>query len=370
MLLVLAISLALAAQLQSPMPQTSSLTEAQQAGLRGKVKTCSEQQTYPSADGQPERTSWTKTEYSPDGKLLLRRVLNPDGSVSELTRSYDAQGRLLKIASGVKGTKQSEEIYQYDPKGRLIGSTVDGQPSNTTYEYDERGHKTKIQRADSSSFPVGTRVAYAVDGSMVGRNIPPGGTVATIYNEHDEPIEGQFRDAKGQIVTRIIFRYDANGNVISEEHASESGQGMVTDEMRSELNQAQVQGLGAWIAETIGSTKIAYSYDAEGRLIGKRTQSMGTETTTISYNEHGDKVREATTAVMDPTMGVDFSIDHQGNVLPQTPPKPQPPQEAEARYEYEYDGQGNWIEMKATHTSKSPVPSQQSEIHRRELTYY
>jgi hypothetical protein len=158
--------------------------------------------------------------------------------------------------------------------------------------------------------------------------------------------------------------------LLVEEHSAGSPEVMVPEELRSRFNEAQMRGLGAWIAATLGSTKVTYSYDAEGRMIGKQTSSTDNESVTMSYNDRGDKIQESGRSVRDATASVEFSLDDQGNMLPTTEPKPLPPHEFEIDYEYQYDAQGNWTEMKVTHRSQSPVPSQQSEIHRRELSYY
>lgn len=369
MLLVLAISLALSAQAVDQHSQT--MTDAQNASLRGKVKSCNEEQTFLSAYGQPERTTSTTTEYAPDGKLLSRRTLYSQGSEYSFARTYDAQGHLVKEVSGSIGQKQSEKIYKYDDKGRLLTWTIDGKASDTTYSYDESGHKTAIQRPEGSNVPPGMAIAMA--GSKIARPIPAGGSLTTIYNERDQPVEGQIRDAQGQLVIRVVRRYDSRDRILSEEDEIESPESVVPPELldKMKLNDAQLRGLGAWITANLRSVAFSYSYDSEGRLTGqhRRTGTME-ETTTTSYNERGEKAREITISTTDPAAGVEYGMDDEGNMVPQTSPKPQITSETEARYEYQYDPQGNWTEMKVSRRSDPETAFRESEIYRRQLTYY
>jgi YD repeat-containing protein len=369
MLLVLAISLALSTQ---AMPQHSeTMTDAQNAGLRGNVKTCTEEQISFAIQGQPERKVSTTTEYTPDGKLLSSRTLYSEGSEYSFSRTYDAQGRLIKQVSGSSGQKPSEKIYKYDDKGRLLTWTIDGKASDTTYSYDDSGHKTAVQRPEGSNVPPG--MAIAMGGSEIARPIPAGGSMTTIYNERDQPVEGQIRDAQGQLVTRVVRRYDSRDRILSEEDEIESPESVVPPELldKMKLNDAQLRGLGAWITANLRSVAFSYSYDSEGRLTGqhRRTGTME-ETTTTSYNERGEKAREITTSTTDPAAGVEYGMDDEGNMVPQTAPKPQTTFETEARYEYQYDPHGNWTEMKVSRRSGPDAAFQESEIYHRQLTYY
>ena len=65
------------------------MTDREKAGLRGPVKTCVEETTYPPGK------RLTTTEYGLDGRLLTTHASNPDGSEWVTTQTYDAEGRLL-----------------------------------------------------------------------------------------------------------------------------------------------------------------------------------------------------------------------------------------------------------------------------------
>jgi len=95
--------------------------ERDQRGLRGPVKSCTEETTCPSVtDGQgktyPEVHSEFTTEYDSDGRVLATRssnTRNPGGQWVSFYE-YDASGLLLKVASGVEGKTLTETIYSYD----------------------------------------------------------------------------------------------------------------------------------------------------------------------------------------------------------------------------------------------------------------
>jgi YD repeat-containing protein len=88
-------------------PSAASKSDRERSGLRGAVKTCTEESTLP--DGSE---SSTYREYGPDGKLLLWSLRNPDSPAWVTTRTYDGEGRLIRIVSDT-----SSEVYKYDDAG-------------------------------------------------------------------------------------------------------------------------------------------------------------------------------------------------------------------------------------------------------------
>ncbi len=84
------------------------------------------------------------------GRLIYSAWFREGRLVSELVRTYDAQGRLVRHASySASGVLTGEDLYQYDEQGRRILTTTQqtnsGEPTRwvTTYEYDDRGNWTK-----------------------------------------------------------------------------------------------------------------------------------------------------------------------------------------------------------------------------------
>jgi YD repeat-containing protein len=201
--------------------ESSPMSDRDQKGLRGPVKTCVEETTYPAGVTAPDGTQVSEgkssqtTEYDVAGRVLSMRFGNTDGSEWVSRYSYGASGQLLKIASGNEGEPSRETVYSYDDSGRPL-KIIDGYtPDNpVTFRYDEQGRKTKVQ----ISRPEGYRPNVGVAGSPfqaadMAPNLPGGGTATTVYDEHDRPIEVQVRDAHGELVSRALRIYDSQGRI-------------------------------------------------------------------------------------------------------------------------------------------------------------
>ena len=78
------------------------------------------EQTFSGTDGQQFLMS-TTTEYAADGRILEERTKNTDGSEWVVSHTYDADGRLLKTATGNAASgDRSETAYLYDEARRLV----------------------------------------------------------------------------------------------------------------------------------------------------------------------------------------------------------------------------------------------------------
>ena len=147
---ILAVPLA-TAQGASSKESTSTMSEREQHGLRGAVKSCVQEITssgVTDAEGQtyPQVRSTYATEYDRGGRTVATRSSNSDGSQWVTRYSYDPSGRLLKTAAGDEGQATTETIYSYDHGGRLQNISGGDRPdSPVTFSYDERGRKTKIE---------------------------------------------------------------------------------------------------------------------------------------------------------------------------------------------------------------------------------
>jgi len=120
---ILAVPLA-TAQGASSKESTSTMSEREQHGLRGAVKSCVQEITssgVTDAEGQayPQVRSTYTTEYDRGGRTGATRSSNSNGSQWVTRYSYDPSGRLLKTASGDEGQATTETIYSYDHGGRL-----------------------------------------------------------------------------------------------------------------------------------------------------------------------------------------------------------------------------------------------------------
>jgi len=126
------------------------MSDREQRGLRGPVKSCTEEHTYSArtdADGKtypPLHAQYT-TEFDVEGRLLAIVHRNPDGSKWMSYFSYDNSGRLLNISSGAEG-QMKQSSYLYDHVGRLQRIRHENKPEgSTTFTYDGRGIKTKVE---------------------------------------------------------------------------------------------------------------------------------------------------------------------------------------------------------------------------------
>jgi hypothetical protein len=211
---ILAVPLSMA-QARLPEENPATMSDLTQRGLRGTVKSCTETTTHPAvtdADGKTHQYhSEYTTEYDSNGRILVTRRRNSDGSHWVTRSDYDPTSRLLKTASGVEGGTITETTYSYDQQGRLLNITAGDKPdSPAVFRYDERGRKSKIE----VSSPADYRSNIAFGGSPFeaadrAPNLPSGGSATTLYDDHDRATEVQVRDASGKLVSRVLRRYNA-----------------------------------------------------------------------------------------------------------------------------------------------------------------
>ncbi len=380
-LVILAVSILavplLMAQVRSLEERTAPMSDREQRGLRGPVKSCTEESTHPGmadADGKtyPEVHSEYTTEYDTDGRMRITRSRNSDGSQWVTRYGYDASGRLLKTASGAEGTSLTETTYSYDQQGRFQNISDGNKPdSPVTFRYDERGRKNKI----AISRPADYRSDVADAGSpfeVVDRapNLPGGGSATTIYDEYDRATEVQVRDANGELVNRALRTYEAQGRVIEEKQILDNPETIIpskarakileqsdlpADQLRQEL-RTQITKL---MAGQSGPYSVSYIYDTHDRInhTSRRIFNRAEEIET-TYNEHGDTESEITRSA------------RLGEETDPTTPAPWLPSYSEVRYSYQYDQHENWIEKAVSYRSSPDATFQSSTVIKRTVTYY
>ena len=349
------------------------MQDREQHGLRGPVKSCVEESTFPSPpsatnqDGteKPEIRTWNKMEYDPVGHFIERRHRNPDGSEWVVRHAYDVSGRLLKFISGMDGGPTTEQVYIYDERGRLLSVINSSAPDNpVTFRYDERGRKTKVQ----ISRPEDYRPNVASGGSpLEAADRPPnlmgGGSAITIYDEQDRPTEVQVRDSRGELMSRAIRIYDERGRIAEEEQILESPEKIIPAEHVARILQESgrsLEELREELTKVMGGGKgmhsVAYSYDESGRITTTlRRVFSHLATIETSYNERGDKAAE---------------ITREKPIGEQEPGTAGPPPYSEARYSYEYDGHDNWVKQIVSHRCSPNGDFQHSSEYRRTLSYH
>jgi len=355
------------------------ITDREEAGLRGRVKSCVEETTYPTWK------SLKTTEYDLDGRLLTTRISNADGSEWVTTKTYGADGRLVKTASGKSGEPGNEILYAYDEAGRLKEIEGPDGKGKTSYRYDQQGHKTEIKTFSPEVFERnrgGVIVAGSLwDAAQTGIGAPEGGSVTTVFDERDLPIELQIRDSQERVVRRFIRTYDANGRIREENQIEDNPE---LSGMLSELNDKQLETFKSLFRGKNG-TGTSFVYDSEGRVTEVRDRNWGLDKlTTTEYNEHGDISEQRETATSNlafPLGGGAFSIDEDGTIIPdRREGVSEPPPNFLGRtrrtiyeYRYEYDQSNNWTERTIVFrevVDGSSESGESSNVYRRTLTYF
>jgi hypothetical protein len=280
------------------------LTARERDGLRGPVKTCVED--APIYQGR----SVTTKEYGLEGKLLSFRSEmdgQPSFSFSDSdwleTDVRDSQGRLVKKVYGRRGEPLGETLYSYDDAGRLQASTT-SEHSRIEFHYQPDGSKISVQTFDPKTIERtrgGASADSDWDGAYGGFGVPMGGNVTMIYDSNDRPTEMQIRSADGQLVTRILRTYDAQGRLIQEKPVVRNLGLLMLDRMppekRAALSPDQMKELSEFF-DALGKTETGttFTYDDQGRVTHTRERNiLEDKTTSILYNERGDKIRERTT---------------------------------------------------------------------------
>ncbi len=263
------------------------------SGLRGPVKICIQETTYPavtSSNGKqfPEWTQRTESEYDQEGRLVSTRNRNSDGSFWMARNTY-ASGKLLKTTSGKEGELPKVTSYAYDDQGRLSSITDSSVPDNpTTFRYDERGRKTKVQKSRAEDYLSNT--AFAGSPMQVADNrpnLPGGGTAITTYDENDRRVEVRIQDAQGTEVSRTVSVYDEQGNVTEEKQILDDPLNLIPADARTRIladSGASATDLREQLKKFMGghegASSESYSYDAQGRV--KETAVASSTTTRLS----------------------------------------------------------------------------------------
>jgi hypothetical protein len=344
---------------------------------RGPIKKCVEET---SAFGGSVMTH--TTEYSPDGKAISWRM-ERDGRLiySSADRVHtevrDAQGLLVKSASGDRGGASQEYFYTYDGAGRMLTATNSENSDRTEYRYGSDGFMTSVQTFDPKTIEQVRNAAFdgsAWDAVNSGFGVPTGGQVIVSYDKNNNGTEMRVLAADGQLVTQIVRKYDADSQLLEEKPLKQNMAFLMLDRMppeqRAGVTPEWIEALNKSMAGKKPS-QTTYAYDTQGRFIKKLERNMFFEQTkTIRYNDYGDKIVEHTTFKENLAIpiGVPQSFDEQGNLVPTAAPEPPErsylPPDSETRYSYRYDSHGNWTERIETQADGSSTTT------RRELTYY
>lgn len=358
------------------------MTDREKVGLRGLVKTCLEENIYPTHKYS------VASEYTIDGKLLTSRTNHGDVSEWLTANTYDADGRLIKTTTGKSGEPATESLYTYDEVGRLLSITNNPQAGGRTdFRYDE-GRKVAVQTFDAETLQRAQNSMFAGspwDAAVTaGIGVPIGGSVVTIYDERDQQTELQIVDAEGQPVNRFVRTYNANGRIIEEKPIWVNPAALFFDklpaEQRNQLNPEHLKQMNTVLATLMSGKAPAgtqYTYDSQNRLTTIRECNLAFEkTTTIAYDDRGEKAEERTNFAENSVIpvGVPYQRNEEGHLVPSNPTAEPPalphlPDHSSiTRYACQYDSHGNWKQQQIA--SYPSQPDQPSTVRNRKLTYY
>ena len=317
-------------------------TDRQRWSLRGPVRTCTVHRTWGGcgggACGTDTRHDTACVEFRPDGALTLHRHENHDGSAWQMTREYDAEGRLVAQRSG-DDSPADGTFYEYDAEGRLarVIARRAGNPERVaeTYEYGADGTMKKTEHVEC---PASGCAGWTTEGSGTGYMADGAATIVVQYNQRGQPVETTFTDSEGRPLTRVTMSYDEDGRLVEEGHTVIDI--VLPEAIRAQATAADLEQFRAMLGGGRLQSRQMHRYDAQGRRIETRSAmfgDLGDDRRTFAYNERGDQIEEVSDS--SEQRG---SIDHNGQVIPD--PDSVTKSRSEARFTYRYDSHGNWVE--------------------------
>jgi len=338
-------------------------SDREKAELRGPVKSCVQETTYPAATGSNGLATtpwimWSELDYDEQGHTLARLDRNPDGSMWTVRNTYDASGKLIKTTSGKESGPPNATNYAYDDQGRLTSITANGAVP-VTFHYDEQGHKTKVQTSRAEDYRANGATAGApFEWADMAPNLEGGGTATTKYDENDRPTGVEVRNAQGELISRAMRIYDDRGNVKEDKQILDDPINILPAEMRAKIasEPGQAEELRAELTKVMGGhegfSSVGYRYDAQGRVIERDEQAFDqVDRIETTYNDQGDVAGEKTLST-------------------QVGDQEQAPQNPEARFTYHYDQHGNWTEKIASQSTSARGAFEPTYSTQRTLTYF
>jgi YD repeat-containing protein len=310
----------------------------------------------------------TMTKYDPDGRAYENGYINNDGTKGVQSLTYDSEGHLLRAAWNTQAGERST-IYNYDSQGRVTSITGEGDWT-TTFEYDDQGRKTRIVKSARKASGGTQGPGVFLDSEDLFVVPPAGGMVKTSYNERDQAVESRVYTSNGELMSRLNSAYDAKGRVTELSYVIEDVGLMLSPETRERA--AAEPGAAEELARPTVMVRLSYGYDDQNRVAEKHDHTgFARETVTkITYNDHGDKMEEISTATghLNPPEneeggGGSASSDAQR-------PRPLPDEHNELHFDYQYDSFGNWTERIVSSPADGDKPATTWSVTHRTITYY
>ncbi|RSD24867.1 RHS repeat-associated core domain-containing protein [Amycolatopsis eburnea] len=209
--------------------------------------------------------TWT-TSYDLAGRP--ERVQAPGGVVRQ--RTFDALGRLTLETGTGAAQPTPDRVQRFDPAGRLLA--VNAPSGEKTFTYDDRGDLL------TSTGPLSGTSAYSYDGSgRLTQRVDGAGTAVFTYQQ------GRLSTQQdGLTGVKQTLGYDDAGNLASIDYGSGRFRTYGYDDFGRQTSDELKAAGGVSLAA------LAYSYDLDDRLTGKKTTGVaGAGDNTYGYDQAG-----------------------------------------------------------------------------------
>ena len=247
------------------------------------------------------------TTFGYDAQGNRTSITNALNHITQIT-SHDASGRPLTMVDPNGAVTE----LTYDPRGRLLTRTTDGQ--TTSMDYDGVGNITRITQPDGSyinyeydaahrlvgiSDILGNRIEYTLDnaGNRTQEQVfDPTNTLKRSHSNVFDELSRMIQDI-GAANQTSSFGYDANGNRTGMTDPNNNSTTQAFDALNrlSQITDAKdgdtiynydQQDNLISVTDPRGNTT-SYTYDALGNMLTQ--QSPDTGTSTYTYDEAGNR---------------------------------------------------------------------------------
>ncbi|WP_168735606.1 RHS repeat-associated core domain-containing protein [Cohnella fermenti] len=227
--------------------------------------------TYPTlADG-----SILQTEYMYTSLNQIKSITNTKGSttLSANNYTYDANGNIVNMIQSTINQPTKTSSYTYDKLNRLLTiSRSDG--SSASYSYDVRGNRLTLMDTNGSSIGIDD-VSYEYDLNNTLVKATKNG-VATTFDYAPDGL--RYKKTTGTDVKQ--YRYNANGEVISEVNSSNAA------------TANYVRGDRLLVKKDVAANKdYYYLYNGHGDVV-QIVDTNGTVINSYDYDEWGNVVQQ------------------------------------------------------------------------------
>lgn len=212
------------------------------------------------------------------GNRILQWTDSKDGTT---TRAYDGLDRLVR-----EDTSRGTVSYAYDALGRRMSMQASGQPK-VIYHHDELNRLTEIVQGGESFI-----YEYDAASRRISRKSPNNVAASYAYDDAGSLVDIEYKNGSGATLGRMIYKYDADGRIISREGdmASTVSPAPYSQQASFDLNNRGVVSDGKSLVydkngDLIDDGVQRYIWDARRRLVSivKDTQVVSS----FSYDSRG-----------------------------------------------------------------------------------